>query len=244
MPKGIFKHKPLSEEHKKKLSDVHKGRISNAKGRHWKIKDTSKMHHTCWCKGKKLSDEHRKNISESHKGYRMPDEQKRKIGIAHKGNQYAKGFIHSEETRKKMSLSRNGKMPFIMTKEIKDKISKTLKGRYIGDKCPAWKGGISKDNQHYCRERRVRKLNCGGSHTLKEWIILKAQYNWTCPCCHKSEPEIKLTEDHIIPLAKGGSDNIENIQPLCISCNCKKHTKVIKYEFLSNYEKNTTQEKK
>jgi hypothetical protein len=24
----------------------------------------------------------------------------------------------------------------------------------------------------------------------------------------------------------------------------KKHTKVIKYEFLSNYEKNTTQEKK
>jgi len=76
---------------------------------------------------------------------------------------------------------------------------------------------------------KLRKRNAEGSHTFGEWQNLKIQYNYTCPCCSKKEPEIKLTEDHIIPLSKGGSDNIENIQPLCKSCNSKKHTKIISY---------------
>jgi len=67
------------------------------------------------------------------------------------------------------------------------------------------------------------------SDTFGEWDLLKKQYGYTCPCCNKSEPDIKLTLDHIIPLSKGGTNNIENIQPLCMDCNLRKHTKTIRY---------------
>ena len=99
-----------------------------------------------------------------------------------------------------------------------------------GEGTPRWEGGIT-DKKRYHRERRAKEYGAEGSHTREEWENLKKKYNWTCvnPDCKKSEPEIILTEDHIIPLIKGGSAYIENIQPLCKSCNCKKHIKIIKY---------------
>lgn len=74
-----------------------------------------------------------------------------------------------------------------------------------------------------------RKKRVVGSFTLGEWENLKAQYGFCCPSCFREEPQIKLTIDHIVPISKGGSNFIANIQPLCHSCNCKKHTKIIKY---------------
>ena len=79
--------------------------------------------------------------------------------------------------------------------------------------------------------RNRKKRGAEGSHSFGEWELLKKQYGYICPSCRKQEPDIKLTEDHIIPISKGGSDYIENIQPLCMPCNHKKHTKIIKYEW-------------
>ena len=59
---------------------------------------------------------------------------------------------------------------------------------------------------------------------MKEWSDLKEKFNNKCAICKK---ETKLTKDHIVPLSKGGNDFIENIQPLCKSCNSKKHNKIL-----------------
>jgi 5-methylcytosine-specific restriction endonuclease McrA len=82
---------------------------------------------------------------------------------------------------------------------------------------------------HYTNQRRVRKLLAPGSHSEQEWQLIKQYYGYRCLCCGKVEPEIQLTRDHIVPLGAGGSDVIENIQPLCARCNSKKSTKVIDY---------------
>ena len=63
--------------------------------------------------------------------------------------------------------------------------------------------------------RRARHRNATGSFTLMEWEGLKRRYSYKCLACGKREPDIRLTIDHVIPLIKGGSHNITNIQPLC-----------------------------
>ncbi|MBI5713794.1 MAG: HNH endonuclease [Chloroflexi bacterium] len=81
----------------------------------------------------------------------------------------------------------------------------------------------------YTNIRRARKFVAKGSHKDEEWQNLKSFYNYRCLCCGKQEPEIKLTRDHVVPLTQGGSDSIDNIQPLCTRCNSKKNFKHIDY---------------
>lgn len=91
----------------------------------------------------------------------------------------------------------------------------------------------NKDYVYFMNKKRLRnKKKTPGSHSFEEWVSLKHSYDFTCPACLRSEPEISLTEDHIIPLVKGGTDWITNIQPLCGECNGKKYTKKTYYEIV------------
>ncbi len=64
-------------------------------------------------------------------------------------------------------------------------------------------------------------------YTGKQWRELCARYENRCLCCGATDRP--LTADHIVPLSKGESNSIDNIQPLCKKCNCIKHTKTIDY---------------
>ena len=49
--------------------------------------------------------------------------------------------------------------------------------------------------------------------------------SFQCQSCGKTDLETNLNIDHIIPLARGGSNDISNLQTLCQTCNQKKKRK-------------------
>jgi 5-methylcytosine-specific restriction endonuclease McrA len=75
-------------------------------------------------------------------------------------------------------------------------------------------------NKAYKQNRRAKQSGAGGSFTAKQWVDLCKKYDYRCLCCNRRR---KLTADHVIPVSKGGSSNIRNIQPLCGPCNSHKH---------------------
>lgn len=134
-------------------------------------------------------------------------------------------------------------------KEVQPSKAKRYKRHYCSTKCysadrkenwkpyeqNSWKGGVSsyeahrkwvaknKERMSHLKARRyAREKGADGSHTLEEWQKLKEIYGNVCAVCKEHKP---LTKDHVMPLSKGGSDYITNIQPLCRNCNSKKWSK-------------------
>jgi 5-methylcytosine-specific restriction endonuclease McrA len=75
--------------------------------------------------------------------------------------------------------------------------------------------------------RRNAKAASGGSFTARQWRALVDEFGSRCVCCGIMPP--KLSVDHVVPLMRGGSNLIENIQPLCLSCNRAKNVNATDY---------------
>lgn len=76
------------------------------------------------------------------------------------------------------------------------------------------------------QENRRGRVASAGEYTHAEWESLCDFYGHICLCCRESKP---LTVDHVVPLSKGGRNTIDNLQPLCASCNSRKNQKIIDY---------------
>lgn len=70
------------------------------------------------------------------------------------------------------------------------------------------------------RNRRAREIGAGGRISTEEWRVLVEQWGGRCAYCGGMGP---LQPDHRTPLARGGTNTIENILPACGRCNRKKH---------------------
>jgi len=89
-----------------------------------------------------------------------------------------------------------------------------------------WKREHPENQRTTENKRRTAKTQAGGFFTAEEWHVLCGACNFKCLCCEEKKP---LEADHVIPVSKGGTSWIENIQPLCKTCNCSKGAKTIDY---------------
>ena len=77
------------------------------------------------------------------------------------------------------------------------------------------------------RELRSQRLAAArqiATHTPAEWERLKDLCGNVCVRCGFDGP---LVKDHIQPIYQGGSDGIDNLQPLCRPCNSSKGPEAI-----------------
>ncbi len=75
-------------------------------------------------------------------------------------------------------------------------------------------------------KRGFRKLHADAR--AKRWIIrqLLTKHGGCCAACGEpvalSDGDRRATIDHVVPLSKGGSDDLSNLQLLCQECNEEK----------------------
>lgn len=75
--------------------------------------------------------------------------------------------------------------------------------------------------------RHARLYLAPGNFTAEEFTQLCEAYGNKCLCCNRAD--VPLGPDHVVPIARDGTNDIGNIQPLCLPCNMRKHIKIIDY---------------
>lgn len=115
--------------------------------------------------------------------------------------------VHELAPDQRESLRRAGRAKYAKkTAEIKQRVA-TYRQKYP-----------EKIRTRNANQKAARK-GAIGKHTAHEWESLLSSYHGLCVYC--LEPA--STRDHVVPIAKGGSNSIENIVPSCPTCNSSKN---------------------
>jgi 5-methylcytosine-specific restriction endonuclease McrA len=79
------------------------------------------------------------------------------------------------------------------------------------------------------QQRRYALGAAGPGVTPAEWLAVCDSYRDAngCVCCAYCKAPCKPTVDHVVPLVRGGRDEVSNVVPACKSCNCSKSARLL-----------------
>lgn len=139
-------------------------------------------------------------------------------------NKHKKDLLQAEckVCRKKMNNDDYQKNKKAILKKAKEKYA--YNPSKIRERQRAWCVKNPQKRRAIKQRRRAREIGANGSHTYNDIEnILIFQKN-KCVICKVSIKK-KYHVDHVIPLSRGGSNDKDNIQLLCPSCNMSKGAK-------------------
>jgi hypothetical protein len=173
----------LTEEHKRKIGLVHKGKkVSNETKLKMSLAKKGKPGTT---KGKLLSPEHKQKMSLAKKGKHHTLETKLKMSLSHKGK--LKGIPKSEEHKLKMSLAQKGEKgsnwqggistfpyPFDWTDTLKESIRQ--RDNYICQECGIHQDELDRKLQVHHIDYNKNNLNPTNLISLCTSCHMKTNY--------------------------------------------------------------------
>lgn len=107
---------------------------------------------------------------------------------------------------------------------VKKEVSE-LDAKEIAEQLQLW-GIIPVSTEGYARDAAISgKYTRRGISNSKRYDVLRRD-KFQCVLCGASGNDANLEVDHIVPITRGGTDEIINLRCLCFKCNRGKHAKI------------------
>jgi hypothetical protein len=131
-------------------------------------------------------------------------------------NNYAYGRAYYAENRERMR------------KRMRERAREKWRERSASNR--AWRDAHPDQTRSYTKRAKARRrallARVGGTHTAKDIRLLHEQQGGRCAYC-RATLTLRYTIDHIVPLARGGSNDPTNLCIACLICNSSKGAKLL-----------------
>jgi len=124
------------------------------------------------------------------------------------------------KTKEQLASRRRNKLKW------RARMRSTPEGReYLNSLTSKWRAKNKEKVATWDAVCKARRAGASGSHTHEEWLACLSHFDGRCYYCGERLTAGTRTRDHLIPIVKGGTNDISNIVPACRSCNCRKNSR-------------------